>query len=45
MWTITTYNGTIWESKSMVTLTKAIQMFCKETGLHEMDIKSAINKH
>ena len=45
MWKITAYNKTVWESSSMMTLTEAITRFCKDTGLHEVDIKEAMNLH
>jgi hypothetical protein len=44
IWEIKAYNGTI-DSFFGITLTVAIQYFCKKHNLSEIDIKSAINQH
>ena len=45
MWKVTFYNGTIWESKTMMEFFEAINLALKENNLHSMDIKSVVNMH
>jgi len=45
MWEILAYNGTKWNSPYCMNIIEAIELFCKQTKLHYIDIKQATNKH
>lgn len=45
IWKITCYNGEVWFAKTTMLLTEAVELFSKETGLCQMDIKYVDNLH
>ena len=45
LWKITCYNGTVWEAKSQMLLTEAIEKFIAETKLTQLDIRRVENLH
>jgi|GEM_PF-5711642 len=43
IWKITCYNGTVWEADRDMVLITALVLFCKDTGLSQVDIKRIDN--